>query len=103
VVGFAGGEIEKVCSSSSFHIHSTFSPAAHNLDCPPQLALNLVLLKNISIVGIHWGRYNLVEPERAKQVWEDLFACVLDHRRRHSSFFRLMLLIEITESRVADA
>jgi hypothetical protein len=49
-----------------------------DLDCPLQLALNLVLLKNISIVGIHWGRYNSVEPERAKQVWQDLFACVLD-------------------------
>jgi len=49
-----------------------------NLDRPLQLALNLVLLKNISIVGIHWGRYNSVDPERARQVWQDLFRCVLD-------------------------
>lgn len=33
VIGFAGGNIEKV-------------------------ALNRVLLKNISIVGLHWGMYN---------------------------------------------
>ena len=75
VVGFAGGEIEKVCSSSSFRDSLQLRI---NLDCPPQLALNLVLLKNISIVGIHWGRYNSVEPERARQVWQELFACVLE-------------------------
>ncbi|OSX66277.1 hypothetical protein POSPLADRAFT_1132996 [Postia placenta MAD-698-R-SB12] len=38
VVGFAAGQIEK-------------------------LPLNLVLLKNISIVGIHWGAYSKLEPQ----------------------------------------
>ncbi|KAH8107869.1 NAD(P)-binding protein [Cristinia sonorae] len=47
VVGFAGGEIEK-------------------------LPLNLVLLKNISIVGIHWGAYSKHEPEHMTVVWQDL-------------------------------
>jgi NADPH2:quinone reductase len=47
VVGFAGGEIEK-------------------------LPLNLVLLKNISIVGIHWGVYYEKEPVYADKVWQDL-------------------------------
>ncbi|TFK81158.1 alcohol dehydrogenase [Polyporus arcularius HHB13444] len=47
VVGFAAGEIEK-------------------------LALNLVLLKNISIVGIHWGAYTKNEPERVPVVWNEL-------------------------------
>ena len=73
------------------------------LDFPLQLALNLVLLKNISIVGIFWGRYNSVEPERVRQVWKDLFACVLDEGAVTPRFFRLTPHVEITEWRVADA
>lgn len=48
VVGFVGGEIEK-------------------------LPLNLVLLKNISVVGLHWGAYAKFEPSREKEVWDALF------------------------------
>ncbi|KAK6539569.1 hypothetical protein TWF694_009779 [Orbilia ellipsospora] len=48
VVGFAGGSIEKV-------------------------ALNRVLLKNISIVGIHWGAYKKFEPEQIDGVWRGIF------------------------------
>ncbi|KAL7281102.1 hypothetical protein ACG7TL_004409 [Trametes sanguinea] len=47
VVGFAAGSIEK-------------------------LPLNLVLLKNISIVGIHWGAYTKFEPARVPVVWRSL-------------------------------
>ncbi|KAI0360914.1 alcohol dehydrogenase [Trametes cingulata] len=47
VVGFAAGTIEK-------------------------LPLNLVLLKNISIVGIHWGAYTKFEPSRTPVVWKEL-------------------------------
>ncbi|KAH9839446.1 alcohol dehydrogenase [Rhodofomes roseus] len=43
VVGFAAGQIEK-------------------------LPLNLVLLKNISIVGIHWGAYSIHELQRISVV-----------------------------------
>ncbi|EPT04976.1 NAD-binding protein [Fomitopsis schrenkii] len=43
VVGFAAGQIEK-------------------------LPLNLVLLKNISIVGIHWGAYAKFEPQHIFEV-----------------------------------
>ncbi|KAK5047938.1 hypothetical protein LTR84_006127 [Exophiala bonariae] len=48
VIGFAGGNIEKV-------------------------ALNRVLLKNISIVGLHWGMYNTKETETVKEVWKGIF------------------------------
>lgn len=48
VIGFAGGNIEKV-------------------------ALNRVLLKNISIVGIHWGMYNTKEKETVPKVWKGIF------------------------------
>ncbi|KAI1785184.1 alcohol dehydrogenase [Ganoderma leucocontextum] len=47
VVGFAAGEIEK-------------------------LPLNLVLLKNIAITGIHWGAYTKFEPEHVPHVWKAL-------------------------------
>jgi len=48
VIGFAGGGIEKV-------------------------AMNKVLLKNISIVGLHWGMYATNEPEIVDVVWKGLF------------------------------
>ncbi|KAJ7188200.1 alcohol dehydrogenase [Mycena filopes] len=44
VVGFAAGTVEKV-------------------------PMNLVLLKNISIVGIHWGAYHQREPEHMPTVY----------------------------------
>lgn len=47
VVGFAGGPIEKI-------------------------ATNRILLKNISVVGIHWGAYAKFEPERIEEVWREL-------------------------------
>lgn len=47
VVGFAGGPIEKI-------------------------ATNRILLKNISVVGIHWGAYAKFEPERMEEVWREL-------------------------------
>ncbi|KAK7472585.1 hypothetical protein VKT23_000698 [Stygiomarasmius scandens] len=47
VVGFAAGNIEKV-------------------------PMNLVLLKNVSIVGLHWGAYRLKEPGHTPEVWKGL-------------------------------
>ncbi|KAI0293889.1 NAD-P-binding protein [Multifurca ochricompacta] len=49
VVGFAGGAIE-------------------------QLPLNLVLLKNVSVVGIFWGSYTSKSPRRFAEVWQELLA-----------------------------
>lgn len=48
VIGFAGGEIEK-------------------------LAVNRILLKNVSVVGVHWGMYATMEPETVGTVWNGLF------------------------------
>ena len=48
VIGFAAGDIEKV-------------------------AMNRVLLKNISLVGLHWGMYTKEEPETIEEVWRGLF------------------------------
>jgi len=49
VVGFAAGTIEKVPT-------------------------NLVLLKNISIIGIFWGAYATKEPSHVPVVWEELLS-----------------------------
>ncbi len=48
VIGFAAGDIEKV-------------------------AMNRVLLKNVSLVGLHWGMYTREEPETIEEVWRGLF------------------------------
>ena len=48
VIGFAGGTI-------------------------PQLAVNRVLLKNIAVVGLHWGNYGHHEPERIAETFQALF------------------------------
>lgn len=47
IVGFAGGPIEKI-------------------------ATNRILLKNISVVGIHWGAYAKFEPKKIEEVWREL-------------------------------
>lgn len=53
VVGFAGGDIERV-------------------------ALNRVMLKNISIIGLHWGAYDLYEKETIGKVWDGIFDMIED-------------------------
>lgn len=61
VIGFAAGQIEK-------------------------LALNKVLLKNISIVGVHWGAYTINEPEVIPAVWEGLFKLIDEGKFRGTVF-----------------
>ncbi len=47
VVGFAGGRI-------------------------PEVKANRILIKNIAVVGLHWGAHAAREPERVKQIFEEL-------------------------------
>jgi NADPH2:quinone reductase len=61
VIGFAAGSIEKV-------------------------AMNKVLLKNISIVGLHWGAYALNEPETIEPVWQGLFKLIDEGKFRGTVF-----------------
>jgi NADPH2:quinone reductase len=49
VIGFAGGEI-------------------------PSVKLNRILLKNIAVVGLHWGAYAKFEPERIPETMRALLA-----------------------------
>jgi len=48
VIGFAGGEI-------------------------PSVKVNRILLKNIAVVGLHWGAYGKFEPERIPETYRALF------------------------------
>jgi len=61
VVGFAGGPIEKV-------------------------ATNRILLKNIAVMGVHWGAYALNEPERVVEVWDELFKLFDSSKVRGTNF-----------------
>jgi NADPH2:quinone reductase len=47
-----------------------------------QIPMNLVLLKNISIVGIHWGAYTRNEQDRIPEVWAALLQLVREGRLR---------------------
>ncbi|KAF1851428.1 NAD(P)-binding protein [Cucurbitaria berberidis CBS 394.84] len=61
VIGFAAGNIEK-------------------------MATNRILLKNVSVVGLHWGAYALNEPEMQDQVWDGIFALVKEGKYRGTAF-----------------
>lgn len=61
VIGFAAGKIEKV-------------------------AMNRVLLKNVSIVGVHWGQYANFEKETVGKVWQGIFDLVAQGKFRGTAF-----------------
>lgn len=61
VIGFAAGKIEKV-------------------------ALNRVLLKNVSIVGLHWGQYAKFEEETVGVVWKGIFDLIKQGKFRGTAF-----------------
>ena len=61
VVGFAGGPIEKIPT-------------------------NKLLLKNISVVGLHWGAYAVNEPEAQQAVWDGLFELMEQKKIRGTNY-----------------
>lgn len=61
VIGFAAGDIEK-------------------------LATNRVLLKNVSVVGLHWGMYAVHEPEMIEKVWEGLFKLMAEGKYKGTAY-----------------
>ena len=61
VIGFAAGKIEKV-------------------------ALNRVLLKNVSLVGLHWGQYSRFERPTVVKVWQGIFDLVAQGKFKGTSF-----------------
>ncbi|KAG1848603.1 hypothetical protein C8R48DRAFT_729864 [Suillus tomentosus] len=71
VVGFAAGQIEK-------------------------LPLNMVLLKNISVMGIFWGLYISKEPSRIPVVWEELLGLFASGRIKPIIYDKVFSLDEVT-------
>jgi NADPH2:quinone reductase len=61
VIGFAAGDIEK-------------------------MATNRILLKNVSVVGLHWGAYAIHEPEMQDKVWDGIFKLVQEGKYRGTAF-----------------
>ena len=61
VIGFAAGNIEKV-------------------------AMNRVLLKNVSIVGLHWGMYATMDRQAMEQVWKGLYTLMESGQFRGAVF-----------------
>lgn len=61
VVGFAGGEIEK-------------------------LAVNRILLKNVSVIGIHWGMYATMEPGTVDIVWGGIYDLISQGKFKGTCF-----------------
>ena len=53
IVGFAGGRIEEV-------------------------KMNRILLKNVSIMGLHWGTYATNSPDTVDKVWQNLYRMMDD-------------------------
>jgi NADPH2:quinone reductase len=61
VIGFAAGKIEKV-------------------------ALNRVLLKNVSLVGLHWGQYANFETKTVGVVWKGIFDLIAQGKFKGITF-----------------
>jgi NADPH2:quinone reductase len=61
VIGFAAGDIEKVPT-------------------------NRFLLKNISLVGLHWGAYNVFERETIPEVWNGIYKLIEEGKFRGTSY-----------------
>ncbi|KAL9600805.1 MAG: hypothetical protein Q9219_002943 [cf. Caloplaca sp. 3 TL-2023] len=61
IIGFTSGNIEKV-------------------------AMNRVLLKNVSLIGITWGSYSKEAPEMTERVWVDLFQLVKEGKFKSTVF-----------------
>lgn len=61
VIGFAAGEIER-------------------------MATNRILLKNVSVVGVHWGMYMATEPDTVDQIWRGIFELIKDGKYRGTCF-----------------
>ena len=39
----------------------------------PAIKANRILLKNIAVIGLHWGAYAVYEPERIPETFDALF------------------------------
>ncbi|PFH51492.1 hypothetical protein AMATHDRAFT_142267 [Amanita thiersii Skay4041] len=76
VIGFAGGTIETI-------------------------PMNIVLLKNISIMGLHWGAYSIHDQERVRQVWTGLLELLASGKIHPVVYGKVYPLEDISEGLAA--
>jgi len=57
----------------------------------PSVAANRILLKNIAVVGLHWGAYAKHEPERVPEAFAALFSLYAEKKIRPVIFERYPL------------
>jgi len=67
----------------------------------PEVKLNRVLLKNISIVGLHWGAHAIHEPARIRETFDRLFELHSAGRIAPEIFPRRHALEELPEALAA--
>ncbi|KAF5385821.1 hypothetical protein D9615_002573 [Tricholomella constricta] len=76
IIGFAAGTIEKV-------------------------PMNLVLLKNVSLVGLHWGAYSKFEQERVPVVWKALLDLFSSGKARPVTYSEIYSLEKLSDGLAA--
>ncbi|EIW82912.1 NAD(P)-binding protein [Coniophora puteana RWD-64-598 SS2] len=76
IIGFAGGSI-------------------------PELKLNLVLLKNVSLIGLLWGNYSKLEPTRVVTVWKELLALLASNKVKPVMYSKIYPLEEMGQGLIA--
>jgi NADPH:quinone reductase len=83
VIGFAGGTIEKVSLMGA----KLFTGFENSLTF--QIPMNLVLLKNVSLVGTVWGGYLKNSPETIPEVWKGIMQLIRDGRLKPVVFEKI--------------
>jgi len=68
----------------------------------PEVKLNRVLLKNISLVGLHWGAYAMHEPRRIAETFHALFT-LYETGKISPIIFRAYPLAELPDALAALA
>ena len=48
--------------------------------------MNRVLLKNVSLIGLHWGMYTVEEPDVTEQIWNSLFKLMREGKFRGTAY-----------------
>ena len=48
--------------------------------------MNRVLLKNVSLMGLHWGMFTVEEPEVAEQIWNGLFKLMREGKFKGTAY-----------------
>src|SRR5215468_9818661 len=66
----------------------------------PSVAANRILLKNISVVGLHWGAYARYEPARVPEAFAALFE-LYGEKKVHPVIFERFPLERVTEALAA--